>query len=200
MAEQLSFNEGLGDGAAGDGDERLLCARSAVVNGARHQLLSGAAVARNQDRRVEVADPANEPVDLLHLQAGSNDSLEGVGLGGLFLRDRARVPEAGLIGPAEHDLQLPDGRGLAAEAVGPQPDQLGGGAAQGVIRHHDRGTQGQTAAGWQMPVKVRTRRVQVQQDHVTRTIFEHRQDALFGALKQKLELHAKRRAQNPVEL
>ncbi len=52
MAEELVFHQLRGDGAAVDGDERLLRPRAEVVEGARHQLLARAGLSRDEDARV----------------------------------------------------------------------------------------------------------------------------------------------------
>ena len=46
VAEQLGLEQPLGDGGAGDRDERLVAPRAGVVEGAGHQLLAGAGLAR----------------------------------------------------------------------------------------------------------------------------------------------------------
>ena len=66
VAEELGFDQGLGNGAAGDGDERLLGARAEVVNGAGDQLLAGAAFAGDEHGGIEIGDAADELVNALH--------------------------------------------------------------------------------------------------------------------------------------
>jgi hypothetical protein len=38
-----------------------------------------------------------------------------------------------LVGTAQHSLEVADGRRFAAIAIGTQPDQLGGGGAEGIV-------------------------------------------------------------------
>src|SRR5690606_34294705 len=56
VSEELAFEQVLGDGAAVDGNEGLFRARAGFVDGAGDHLLSGAALARYQNRDVGVLD------------------------------------------------------------------------------------------------------------------------------------------------
>src|SRR6185295_13789857 len=69
VAEELAFEERLGEGRAVDGHERLAGPRAPLVQGAGRQLLAGAALAAQQDGRVGGRRPAEEAVDLLHARA-----------------------------------------------------------------------------------------------------------------------------------
>ena len=53
VAEQLAFEQRLGQRRAGDRHERLLRAVAGIVDGARDQLLAGAAFALNQHRAAQ---------------------------------------------------------------------------------------------------------------------------------------------------
>ena len=66
VAEEFGFNQGFGDGAAGDGDEGLVGAGAEIVNGAGDQFLAGAAFAGDQNRGIEVGDAADQLIDALH--------------------------------------------------------------------------------------------------------------------------------------
>ena len=56
-AEELRFAEGLGNGAAVDGDERTRRSGSRVVEGTGEQSLAGSCLALNQHRRQAPAGP-----------------------------------------------------------------------------------------------------------------------------------------------
>ena len=79
VAEELGFDEGFRNGAAGNGDERLVGARAQVVNGAGDEFLAGAAFAGDQHRGVEVGDAADQLINALHLRAGADDAVAGAG-------------------------------------------------------------------------------------------------------------------------
>ena len=69
MAEQLAFDQRLGQCAAVDRDERLLAAEALLMHGAGDQLLAGAGFAQDQHRRVRRRDLVDQPLDLLHSAA-----------------------------------------------------------------------------------------------------------------------------------
>ena len=64
VAEQLAFQQRLGDGGAVQADERAFLARAGVVDGAGDQLLAGAAFAADQHGGVGGGDAADLVVDL----------------------------------------------------------------------------------------------------------------------------------------
>ena len=66
MAEQLAFQQRLGQGGAVDLHERPVGAQAVVVDRAGDQLLAGAALAADQHGGVAVGDLLDEPVHLLH--------------------------------------------------------------------------------------------------------------------------------------
>ena len=66
MAEQLAFDERLGQGAAVDRDERLVGPRALVVNGAGDQFLAGAGFAEDQHGRVRRRDFGDQRANAFH--------------------------------------------------------------------------------------------------------------------------------------
>src|SRR5207249_10153465 len=60
VSEQLGVEERLGQGRAVDGDERAVAPSRALVDRARHELLPGAALALDQNRRRAVGDLLDE--------------------------------------------------------------------------------------------------------------------------------------------
>ena len=66
VAEQLRFQQRLGNGRAVDGDERLARARRALVDVAGDHLLAGAALAGDQDGGVGGGDAGGELDDARH--------------------------------------------------------------------------------------------------------------------------------------
>ena len=73
VAEQLRFEQRLGDRAAVDGDERLVAPRARAVDRAREQLLAGAGLAVDQHARVRVGDQARLPQQILHPRTAGDD-------------------------------------------------------------------------------------------------------------------------------
>src|SRR5438067_9520006 len=66
MAEKLALDQLVRDGATIDGDERTSRARAQLVHGAGDQLLSRAALARDEDRRLRGRNLAHDTQHLLH--------------------------------------------------------------------------------------------------------------------------------------
>ena len=81
MAEQFAFQEGLRDGGAIDGDERLGRALAVLVNGPRHEFLAGAGFAADQHGDGGGGDSPDFLVDGLHGAAVADDG--GLGRTGL---------------------------------------------------------------------------------------------------------------------
>ena len=69
VAEQLAFQQRLGQGGAVEADERPVLARAGVVDGAGHQLLADAALAADQHGGVGAGHPADLRLDLLDRRA-----------------------------------------------------------------------------------------------------------------------------------
>ena len=86
VAEQLRFEQRLGQRRAGDRHERLRGAVAGVVDGARDQLLAGAALALDQHRAAQAGDLVRQVQDLVHLRVLADHVVER-GIGAIsFLR------------------------------------------------------------------------------------------------------------------
>ena len=72
MAEEFAFEQVFGDGAAIDGDHLALAARAVFVHGLGDELLAGAALAGDEDRRIRARHPAHQFENLLQ-GAGNPD-------------------------------------------------------------------------------------------------------------------------------
>ncbi|MCY1536507.1 hypothetical protein D9M68_719670 [compost metagenome] len=73
MAEELGFEQGLGDGAAVDRDERPPGARAGPVDRARQHLLARAAVAAQQHAGVGLGDHAGLGQQIGHAVGAADD-------------------------------------------------------------------------------------------------------------------------------
>ena len=69
MAVELGLEEGVGEGGAVDGDERLARARAGVVDGARDQLLAGAALAADEHGALRARDHLDLVLEPAHRRA-----------------------------------------------------------------------------------------------------------------------------------
>ena len=69
VAEQLAFEQRLGDRRAVDGDERLIAAAAEVVDRLADDFLAGAVFAEDQHRQVGVGDAANRRAQRLDRRA-----------------------------------------------------------------------------------------------------------------------------------
>ena len=74
VAEQLAFQQVLGQGAAVDADERAAAARAEPVDGLGDQFLAGARLAQQQHRGVRLGHLPGEPIDILHGRAGADQA------------------------------------------------------------------------------------------------------------------------------
>ena len=75
MAEQLAFDECVGNGGAVHRHERMRGAFAVQVNGASHQLLTGAAFSGDQHFTVHARRPVDERINLLHSRAVADHSV-----------------------------------------------------------------------------------------------------------------------------
>ncbi len=73
MTEELRLQQVLRHGAAVDGDEGLVAAGTAFVDGARQQLLAGATLSGDQHARVGAGNHMRLPELLLHGGAARDD-------------------------------------------------------------------------------------------------------------------------------
>src|SRR5690606_11474970 len=77
VTEELAFEERVRDAGAVDGDERSAPAVGRVVHGAREDTLAGAALARQQDRRIDCGGACAESADRRCRGAVAQDRGEG---------------------------------------------------------------------------------------------------------------------------
>ena len=75
VPEQFAFQQVFRNGAAVDGNKRLLGAWPEVMYRPRHGFLAGAAFAQQQDRNVGGCDPLNITAGFQHARAGGDDAL-----------------------------------------------------------------------------------------------------------------------------
>ena len=75
MTEQLGLNQGFRNSAAGDGNKRTAGAGTKIMDGAGNQFLAGSAVARHQDRGVEIGYATYQLINPLHVRARSNQPI-----------------------------------------------------------------------------------------------------------------------------
>ena len=126
MAEQLAFEEGLGQRRAVHLDERLVGAGRVEVDRARHELLPRPALAEQEDGAPGPRHMLDRPVDILHFLVASDDPVEA----GPLLEGALELPV--LVGQA---LLL--GGDQAVEAKG-LPDVLGDDLEEAEVFLHAR--------------------------------------------------------------
>ena len=73
VAEHLALHQPGGNGRAVDGDERLVLARRKLVDGPRHHLLAGPALAGDDHARLGRRDLLDEVHHLAHRRRGADD-------------------------------------------------------------------------------------------------------------------------------
>ena len=103
VAEELALEDGLGQGAAVDGHERLVGARALRVDGAGDELLARAALADDEDRGRRRRDVRDRLVDREHRRRRPDDLRDGrcarARGGWLQCRLRELAPRDGLARP-----------------------------------------------------------------------------------------------------
>ncbi len=122
VAEELGFEQFLGNRPAVDGDEHPVRPAAVVVKGPGDQLLAGAALAGDQHGAVGICDLLDHVEDTPQSRAGSDDVLEAVALVELALEDPVLGLEAAVFDglfhePSDHVqmglveglLQVPEG-------------------------------------------------------------------------------------------
>ena len=115
VAEQLALEQRGGQRAGIDAHHRPIRAQRGVMDGARHQLLAGAALARHQHRRIGGRDLLDGGLDALHGRARAHQVDAGLGGPG---GARGEVMGAGIQRPAHQGLDQEVVEGLAQEVVG----------------------------------------------------------------------------------
>ena len=138
VAEQDALDQVFRDGAAIDGDERLSRTRARALDGARDQLLAGAAFAFDQDGDVGLGRARSQAEDLFHLGAGRHQVLEGELVVGLLLQllDLARK-RADLELVADRNGDAFGAGGLDQEIVGAGAHRLHGAVDAAARGQHD---------------------------------------------------------------
>ena len=138
VAEQLAFQQRLGQCRTVDGDERPRAVLRRLVDRPSHLLLAGAGLALDQHSRVGVADVADQLEDGVHPRVLAQHVVEGkLGLqlgaqvGDLFLE--VALPQS----PLHDQSQIVDVDGLGQEVVGPQANRLHSVVDAAKRRHDD---------------------------------------------------------------
>jgi hypothetical protein len=138
VAEQLALDQRLGHRRQVDRDERRLGPRRVVVDRARDQLLAGAALAGDQDRRGRAGDPADQSEDLLHGLGPRDHVLEAVLALDLALQPRDLSPQRALgQGLVDQEQELLDLERLGDVVVGAELDRLDRGLDRAEGGDHD---------------------------------------------------------------
>ena len=94
MAEELALDEGFGDGAAVEGDERLLLPGAVVVDGLRDQFLSRPALPGDQDVGLGGGHLLEEVIKGEHLWTLTDDVVEHIAVSDDLLQ-AGRSPSGG---------------------------------------------------------------------------------------------------------
>ena len=168
VPEELGLHQPLGDGSAVDGDERLVAPVAVEVDGAGHQLLAGAALARDHDGGRAVGDLADGVEHLDHPAALADDVLEAVL--GLELLPEVEVLVAELLAlerVPDDEVDFVELERLGDVVVGAELHRLHRGLGRGHRGDHDdRGVGGDLLGGAQHLQPVHLRHAQIGDDHV----------------------------------
>src|ERR671923_570899 len=78
IPEQLALEEAFGERPAIHGDEGRLPSRAIVVDGPRNELLTGPALADEQDGAPGGSDTGYSPIHFHHFRAGPHDVFEPI--------------------------------------------------------------------------------------------------------------------------
>jgi hypothetical protein len=119
VAEELTFQQTLGYGAAVDGDERGGSARAFTMNGPLHEFLARTALTADHHRGVVLCNAANQVIYAAHLPTLSNELPNGSGHRASLAKSfhfatQARVLET----PVHHQQQIAHVERLVDEVVG----------------------------------------------------------------------------------
>ena len=144
MAEQLALEQRLRDRRAVDGDEGLAAARRLRVDRARQHLLAGAALARQQHRRLEAGGALHHLEHLDHRLGGRHDRVFAAGALDLAAQQLIGAPQAlALAGLAQREQHLGGREGLREIVVGAALHGLDRELRGAVGGHQDHGRLGQ---------------------------------------------------------
>ena len=138
VAEELALEERMRDGRAVDRDEGAALAAATVVNAARDELLAGARLAVDEDRRIALADAADELVDPAHCARLADDLLRRRLAVDRLAKALHLVREATVLDGARHreEEELRVDR-LRDEVVGADADRADGRLEAALPRDHD---------------------------------------------------------------
>ena len=155
VAEQLAFDQGVGDGGAVDRHEGRLGAVGQLVDAPRHQLLAGAGFAADQHARGDGGDAVDGVENALHGRrfaeqpAGAREAPDLVGEAAVLMAEAG-----GLQGVAHDETQLVDLVRLRQVVGGAGFHRVDGGAQVRIGGDHDdrwerrgRGEGGEVAEG-----------------------------------------------------
>ena len=139
VAEQLGFEQGVGQGAAVDGHERPVTARAEVVQGAGEQLLAGAGLALDEHGGVAFGDLRQDGEQPTHQVTGTDH----VALALVAAQFAAQLVDHGVVAEGLHPAEdlarlVAQGRGGHADgdALALGVDDVGGGADVGAPLLH----------------------------------------------------------------
>ena len=196
VAEQLALEQRLGQRRAVDRDERPARAPPLLVQRARDQLLAGAALARDQHRRVGGRGAQQGVVHAPHRRAAADERRAGqAGLVGIAGRvgGQAQAPHLGAQAVIAHRARQRQSDRLDLERLG--HEVVGAGAdrrdrgLQAAERgdHHDRRV-GAVGRDPRRDVQARDpRHVQIDDDRVEVRLVEQRQRRLARRARRDLE-------------
>jgi hypothetical protein len=140
VTEQLALDEGLGDGCAVDGHEGLAPPVGQVVDGSRHELLAGAALAEDQDRGGAGGGQLDPPVDLVHALGLAHQLTEAALLAQLVPEEVDLAGERFLLDRLLQQHLKPGGVHRLGEVVeGAVSHGLHGALHRGMPRHQQHG-------------------------------------------------------------
>ena len=132
VAEELRFDERVGDGRHVDGDERLIAPGTPPVDRPRHQLLAGAALARDEHGRGRLGQLRDELINAHHFGVAPDQPLEGVGaLPSAGSERRSQTKDLALERPLlertlDQEVQIVHVERLHQVVVGAQPHRRDG--------------------------------------------------------------------------
>ena len=138
VAEQFTLDQGGHERSAIDRDERLVAEGTGIVNGARHHLFAGAALAQNQHRVHAVGGLGDDAIELFHFRGAADDAAES--LFGLHLLAQQTVLRLQLqvAGHAlQQQLQFVETEGLGHVVIGAILHGLHGRLHGAIAGHHD---------------------------------------------------------------
>jgi hypothetical protein len=139
VAEELAFEERLDDRRAVHGDEAAVAPRSDLMQRARHQLLAGPGLPRDERRADVRREPPDHAEQILHERTAADHPAELQPLGDIpFDRQQAAPPLDLVAHGGEQQLQPAEVERLAQVVHRAQLDRLHRGVDRGVAGHQHR--------------------------------------------------------------